>query len=571
LLENFLNFSDSIDLKKILTTLRVGGAAFPFELEKSFRIHTDQDLKLRLPWTFAGCAGLTLMHLVINPAFSDFLTRVSSGGLIALLALYFWFAFIFKPKRAFQSILALGSVVYLAFIVLYLIAMPTTYFISVHAFCFAYPILNVLSIRLRYWPALVVLLITSIMCFLTVINLPGAKIYSVSVVEFALITFVMLVTGISIILHWSIEERSKFLAAKNLEFQKARAEGLVTAVRGLVHDLRKNIDLLDREAGRGDVLQLLKSVDPYFQNILILGQSGEYRKTTIPVLPHLTKALSMFEERYGDAVRVTLRLDAAQLGGCCLTIQPFVLHRIMTNLLSNAVDAMTLGSLTSHEVTVAAERVGHRELRIKVSNPVPKDHVIEVDKIFYPSYSVAKENSFGLGLAIVQKLVLDSGGWIRAKRSKPTEITMELTLPLADSDTPTEIPQGAREVRTDATSDDGFIKVCVIEDNPFILHEWGQTIPSERLVLFSSARLFQQAFLLSSFPLAGTLFVVDDTFAGEEQWNARQLIDLIHSKDPNALILVSSFAPTALLVPHLPEKKAYSLVELARFCVTSKT
>jgi two-component system, NtrC family, nitrogen regulation sensor histidine kinase NtrY len=108
---------------------------------------------------------------------------------------------------------------------------------------------------------------------------------------------------------------------------------------------------------------------------------------------------------------ITARLEMDDHVGS-IAADPELLHRAISNLVLNAMDAMPNGG------TLTLRSHSHQEkIRIEISDTGTGLTREECERIFTPYYT-SKQHGTGLGLAIVQSVVSDHGGTI-AVRSEP--------------------------------------------------------------------------------------------------------------------------------------------------------
>jgi two-component system nitrogen regulation sensor histidine kinase NtrY len=105
-----------------------------------------------------------------------------------------------------------------------------------------------------------------------------------------------------------------------------------------------------------------------------------------------------------------------------LVVDSEQLHRALSNLLKNAVEATDEG-----EIRVEAQRQGHRVL-ISVSDPGRGVADGDKEKLFLPYFST-KGRGTGLGLAIVHRIVSDHDGRISVHDNQPKGTRFEIELP----------------------------------------------------------------------------------------------------------------------------------------------
>jgi len=105
-----------------------------------------------------------------------------------------------------------------------------------------------------------------------------------------------------------------------------------------------------------------------------------------------------------------------------IAADPDLLHRALSNLVSNAMDAMPRGGI----LTLLTRQEGNLSY-VEVTDTGIGLTPEECERVFAPYYT-NKPHGTGLGLAIVQSLVSDHGGRISV-RSKPglgTTFVMQL-------------------------------------------------------------------------------------------------------------------------------------------------
>jgi two-component system, NtrC family, nitrogen regulation sensor histidine kinase NtrY len=104
-----------------------------------------------------------------------------------------------------------------------------------------------------------------------------------------------------------------------------------------------------------------------------------------------------------------------------------LLHRALSNLVLNAMDAMPDGGTI---ILSARDREDKIELRVADSGTglTPE----ECERLFTPYYTT-KQHGTGLGLAIVQSFVADHLGTIAVESSQRTGTVFVITLPRAEA------------------------------------------------------------------------------------------------------------------------------------------
>lgn len=110
-----------------------------------------------------------------------------------------------------------------------------------------------------------------------------------------------------------------------------------------------------------------------------------------------------------------------------LNADPELLHRALSNLVLNAMDAMPNGG----QLTLSA-RPCNNQIEIRVSDTGEGITPEECERLFTPYYTT-KQHGTGLGLAIVQSVIADHGGTIAVEGRPANGATFIITLPRAQA------------------------------------------------------------------------------------------------------------------------------------------
>src|SRR5713101_2529014 len=106
-----------------------------------------------------------------------------------------------------------------------------------------------------------------------------------------------------------------------------------------------------------------------------------------------------------------------------ISADPELLHRALSNLIANAIDALPQGG----EIIVQTKSFGNR-VELSVSDTGSGLTQEECSRLFTPYYTT-KQHGTGLGLAIVQSVVSDHGGKISVESTKEKGTTFRIELP----------------------------------------------------------------------------------------------------------------------------------------------
>jgi len=133
------------------------------------------------------------------------------------------------------------------------------------------------------------------------------------------------------------------------------------------------------------------------------------------------------ESKAGSKVNCTLELGLDELW---IDADPELLHRALSNLVLNAIDAMPDGG----KLTISAKPNGNNaELRVADTGAGMTPE--ECERLFTPYYTT-KQHGTGLGLAIVQSVIADHAGTIAVESGTGSGATFVITLPIVSETKP---------------------------------------------------------------------------------------------------------------------------------------
>jgi signal transduction histidine kinase len=161
----------------------------------------------------------------------------------------------------------------------------------------------------------------------------------------------------------------------------------------------------------------------------IIGRFSEFSKMPQPQLRPtevneiVRSVLRVFQAQLDAKKEIEVRteLDASLPQ---ISADPDLLHRALSNLVLNAIDAMPQGG----ELTIRTQTVSGR-VEISVSDTGSGLAPEECERLFTPYYTT-KRHGTGLGLAIVQSVVSDHGGKISVESAKNEGTTFRVELPV---------------------------------------------------------------------------------------------------------------------------------------------
>jgi signal transduction histidine kinase len=162
----------------------------------------------------------------------------------------------------------------------------------------------------------------------------------------------------------------------------------------------------------------------------IIGRFSDFSKMPKPELERvdanevLERVRSLYEATAARESKINFVVKTAS-APLPLMADPELLHRALSNLVLNAMDAMPDGG----KLTLAAQQAADK-IEIRVSDTGEGLTPEECERLFTPYYTT-KQHGTGLGLAIVQSVIADHGGTIAVESRAGSGATFIITLPKA--------------------------------------------------------------------------------------------------------------------------------------------
>ncbi|MEK7286335.1 MAG: ATP-binding protein [Nitrospirota bacterium] len=174
------------------------------------------------------------------------------------------------------------------------------------------------------------------------------------------------------------------------------------------------------------IIRELSTMEQLITDLLSYGKNLFLTLTDTPITPLIEELLDAF----GHDLDKNLRIEfVTVLEVCNANMDPTLMKQALSNLIRNGIEAMTSEEeIDSRILTVTAGYRTDRFLEIKVSNTgrgIPMD---QQEKIFLPFFTT-KEKGSGLGLALVQKIILAHNGTVSMESTKEKGTTFIITLP----------------------------------------------------------------------------------------------------------------------------------------------
>jgi two-component system, NtrC family, nitrogen regulation sensor histidine kinase NtrY len=164
----------------------------------------------------------------------------------------------------------------------------------------------------------------------------------------------------------------------------------------------------------------------------IIGRFSDFSKMPKPELERIDakdvmeRVRSLYEGAASREAKIDFEMEVGR-EAMPMMADSELLHRALSNLVLNAMDAMPHGG----KLTLSARRQGSN-IEIRVADRGEGLTQEECERLFTPYYTT-KLHGTGLGLAIVQSVVADHGGTIAVESQVGTGATFIITLPKASA------------------------------------------------------------------------------------------------------------------------------------------
>ena len=244
-------------------------------------------------------------------------------------------------------------------------------------------------------------------------------------------------------LHGAICLFTDLTAVKDLEEQLRLKESLASVgelTAGIAHEVRNGLATIHGYSKLFDLKELPAAYRPYVEGIRAETESLSEVVTNFlnfarPAQLTLTRVdLRAICERAAEEVRP----ETIALGGDVVISGEFgavegdevLLRQAFSNLLRNAVEACGGASLAAVVAIRSEIDPAQKVSRIIVNDNGPGIPPASRERIFQPFYT-SKRNGTGLGLALVQKIIVFHNGRVVAGASPEGGASLQVTLPLA--------------------------------------------------------------------------------------------------------------------------------------------
>jgi PAS domain S-box-containing protein len=232
-------------------------------------------------------------------------------------------------------------------------------------------------------------------------------------------------------------------AVKDLEEQLRLKESLATVgelTAGIAHEFRNGLATIQGYSKLIDLNALPESYRPYVEGIRAETESLSQVVTNFLNFARPAQ-LTLTDVDLGaicERAAAEIRPDARALGGDVEVLGDFgvvegdevLLRQAVSNLLRNAIEACAAAGGPPHIAVQAEVDRAAKMLRIGVSDNGPGVPEGLRDRVFQPFFTM-KRTGTGLGLALVQKIIVFHNGRIVAAASPAGGASLQMTLPTA--------------------------------------------------------------------------------------------------------------------------------------------
>jgi signal transduction histidine kinase len=223
--------------------------------------------------------------------------------------------------------------------------------------------------------------------------------------------------------------------------EAARLATLGNFARSIVHDLKNpltvigmateimsapNASLDIRRQSYDRVHRQIISINDLVGDILDFTQSAP-AQTTLPVVNYQEFIQSLVDELQAEAsLKTSTLLLENEPPGLSLRFDPRRIHRVIINLIGNAVDMMPEGG----QIILRFLNRGN-EITTEIQDTGPGIAPEIANKLFQTFVTFGKEHGTGLGLSICKKIIEDQGGFISARNAPDRGAIFAFTLPVS--------------------------------------------------------------------------------------------------------------------------------------------
>ncbi|MEQ1728209.1 MAG: ATP-binding protein [Vicinamibacterales bacterium] len=243
-------------------------------------------------------------------------------------------------------------------------------------------------------------------------------------------------------LHGAVCLFTDLTAVQQLEEQLRLKQSLATVgelTAGIAHEFRNGLATIHGYGRLIDPAALPTNYRPYIEGIRAEAVSlGEIVTNFLNFAKPAQLALSDVDLRtLCDRVAEEARTEARPLGGDVTVCGEFgqiqgdevLLRQVFSNLLRNAIEACSGASVTPHVTMESAVDVKRGTCTVTIDDNGPGVPEQTRDRVFQPFFT-SKKHGTGLGLALVQKIVVSHNGRVSVGTSPAGGARLQVVLPI---------------------------------------------------------------------------------------------------------------------------------------------
>ena len=198
-------------------------------------------------------------------------------------------------------------------------------------------------------------------------------------------------------------------------------EDLNAVLRAQRHDYLNHLQVVDGLIQLEEYEEAKKYMDPVINEVI---KVSKVLKTAQPAVNALLQAKLEMAEKKKVHIVINIKTDLKSI-----EIEPWELCKVLANIIDNGITALLLKSSEGHLVIDIREK-GEYYL-FNICNDGPQIERNHLEQIFKQDYTTKKEKGHGMGLFIVQKITMASGGSIHVTSTKE-KTSFQIQLPKKD-------------------------------------------------------------------------------------------------------------------------------------------